>query len=540
MDKELIELKDRIINHGMFWGELNFPKGFYWDIREVVLHGKWLKIVAKRMWEKIKPHNIQLIFGTGSGATPLLSAIQMIASDEGIELQTLIVREERKNRNRKKIVEGTLPKEKIRAFFVDDMMNDGGTYHKICNTLMNETKNVEIIGCCTVVDKWSQTGSRRIIIHGKKFETIFSKHDFYTRIDPWVWEGKFESLIKGKRLFTKKIIKEQIWRCMDNNINMQHIKSPVLIDENNVYWATDYGKLMCHDLETGEPRWERQQKRIVIGKIINYPSIVNESIYVNGYDGISVKMDKRTGKIIWQTKLCHTFHSSITPDPIRNQLYTCTENGENLGYIVCLDSETGEPKWKYKTNNWIPCTPSIKENVVVTGTNNNIIYAVDAEKGKLLWNAATGVIRGKLTFFGENVASFDEQGIFRMHNMHNGKLIFERCFGKSFHSFLILDEKNDQLIFTNNTHDGYMFAIDKSGRQKWMVQLRGIQLWCPQLFNDEVLSVSYNGYLSKVCAVTGKKLACDFLNYKVSSPAVLNENYLAVNSLTQGLFVYRI
>ncbi len=66
MDKELIDLKNRIINHGMFWGEHNYPKGFYWDIREVVLQGKWLKIVAQKMWEKIKPHNIQLIFGTGS------------------------------------------------------------------------------------------------------------------------------------------------------------------------------------------------------------------------------------------------------------------------------------------------------------------------------------------------------------------------------------------------------------------------------------------------------------------------------------------
>ena len=540
MDKELIDLKNRIINHGMFWGEHNYPKGFYWDIREVVLQGKWLKIVAQKMWEKIKPHNIQLIFGTGSGATPILSAIQMIASEDGVELQTLIVREQRKDRNRKKIIEGTLPKQKVRAFFVDDMMNDGNTYYKIRQTLMKETNNVDIIGCCTVVDKWSQTGSRRIMIKGTKFETLFSKHDFYTRIDPWIWEGKFESVTSGKRLFTRKIIKKQIWRCMDNNINMQHIKSPVLINENNVYWATDYGKLMCHKLETGEPQWERQQKRIIIGKIINYPTIVGDSLYVNGYDGISLKMNKYTGEIKWQNKVCHTFHSSITPDPNRKQVYTCTENGEQIGYIVCLDSDTGIPKWKYKTNKWIPCTPNVKDNVVVTGTNDNVIHAVDAESGKLLWSAKSGMIRSKLIFFKETVVSFDERGMYRIHNMYTGELIFERCFGKSFHPNLVVDKLNDHIIFTNNTYDGYMFAIDQNGNQKWMVQLRGEQLWSPQLLNNRLLSVSYNGYLSMICASTGEKLACDFLNYKVSSPPAWNQDYLAVNSLTQGLFVYRI
>ena len=124
--------------------------------------------------------------------------------------------------------------------------------------------------------------------------------------------------------------------------------------------------------------------------------------------------------------------------------------------------------------------------------------------------------------------------------MYTGELIFERCFGKSFHPNLVVDKLNDHIIFTNNTYDGYMFAIDQNGNQKWMVQLRGEQLWSPQLLNNRLLSVSYNGYLSMICASTGEKLACDFLNYKVSSPPAWNQDYLAVNSLTQGLFVYRI
>lgn len=540
MDNELLQLKDRILNHGMFWGELSYPKGFFWDIREVVLQGKWLKLVAKHMWAKIKPHNIHLIFGTGTGAIPLLSAIQLIASEEGIEIQTLVVREEHKNRNRRKIIEGTLPKEKVRAFFVDDMMNDGGTFYKTKETLLKNTNNVEIIGCCTVVDKWSPTGSRRIMIRGMVFETIFLKHDFYTRIDPWIWEGKFESLIKGKRLFTRKIIKEQVWRCLENNINTQHIKSPVLIDETNVYWATDYGKLMCHNLLTGEPQWERQQKRIIVGKIINYPTIDGEHIYVNGYDGISLKLNKYTGKILWQNKVCPTLHCSPTIDRDRNHVYICTENGEALGNILCLDSDTGIPKWKYKTDTWIPCTPAVKDNVVVTGSNNNTLYALEANTGKLIWKNKISFLRSKVTFFNNNVCSFDELGMYRMHNMYTGELVFERCFGKSFHPHLVVDSNNNQIIFCNNSYDGYTFALDENGNQKWLTQMRGEPMWSPQLIDNKVLNVSFNGYLIMLDATTGEKLACDFLNYKVSSPIASNGEYMAINSLTQGLFVYRI
>lgn len=540
MDNELKELHNRILNHGMFWGELVYKKGFYWDIREVILQGKWLKTVATKMWHKIKPHNVQLIFGTGSGATPLLAAIQMIAAEDGIDLQTLIVREQRKDRNRKKIVEGTLPKTKVRGMFVDDMMNDGNTFYKVRDTLNKETKNVDIVGCCTVVDKWSPTGSRRIMIKGLVFETLFSRHDFYTRIDPWVWEGGFESLTKGKRLHTKKIIKEQAWRCLEENTNHHFIKSPPIIDGKNLYWSTDYGKIMCHDLVTGEPKWQRQQKRIFIGKMINYPTIVGDHIYVNGYDGICVKMNKHTGEVLWQTRVCYSLHCSPTYDPTTNRIYLCTENGAKIGHIMCLDADSGIPVWKHTTDAWIPCTPVVKDGIVVTGSNNNKIYAVDANSGELLWTQSSAFIRGKVAFFKDKVCSFDEEGMFRVNDLRTGELHFERCFGKSFHSHLVVDEANDQIIFANNTYDGFVIAIGIDGRQKWMTKLRGEQLWAPQLLNNELLNVSFNGYLSKLNATTGEKLACDFLNYRVSSPPTWDGEHLAINSLTQGLFVYRI
>jgi outer membrane protein assembly factor BamB/orotate phosphoribosyltransferase len=542
MDQELVELKSRILNRGMFWGEHNYPNGFYWDMREVILEGKWLKIVSQRIWDKIKKHQPELIFGTGTGAIPLLSAIQMIASDDGVELSTLIVRESRKDRNRRKIIEGTLPKTAVRSVFIDDMMNYGGTYEGVMKILEEEGVELNVVACGMVLDKWIPIGSRTLEANGIAVERIFTRHDIgVSRIDPWVWEGVFKSKLEGTRLFTRKIINRQAWRNMEANANFDYIKSPVVMDDENVYWSTDYGKLVCSSKKTGETKWELQQKRFVLGKIINYPWVDSEHVYVNGYDGVARKLDKKTGEVVWLNKVCSTIHSASVVDYDRGHVYLCTEYTPDKGSILCLDKETGIQKWKYEVDSWIPCTPNFKDGVVVAASNKNCLYAVNAENGELLWKYnTTDKVRGQVNFIGNRVCSFDESGMFRMNDIQTGELLFERCFGRSYHSFIKYDQQNHQIIFTNKSSDGYMIALAEDGTQRWLCNFRGEQLWSPQLFNNKILTVSYKGYLCVVDAKTGEKLACDFLNYKVSSPPAWDADYLAINSLSQGLFMYRI
>jgi hypothetical protein len=138
------------------------------------------------------------------------------------------------------------------------------------------------------------------------------------------------------------------------------------------------------------------------------------------------------------------------------------------------------------------------------------------------------------------VCSVDELGVFRMHNMRTGELLFKRCFGKTMHAYIVVDEINDQVLFVNQSLSGFMIALDSTGRQKWLTQMRGVQLWEPKIHGDAVITLSYNGYLCKLDLKTGAKLACDFLNYRVSSPPAWDGERLAINSLAHGLFMYKV
>jgi outer membrane protein assembly factor BamB/orotate phosphoribosyltransferase len=542
LSQELQDLKTKILNDGMFWGEHNFPTGYYWDLREVFLQGKWLRLISKLLWEKIQPYNPEVIYGNGIGSVPLLGAIQLIAHENGVEIDTLIIRDSQKDRNRQKHIEGVLPKENKRAIFIDDIMGYGNTFNFCQETLKENNVNVTTVACCVIVDRWTSTGSRRVRSQGIPVEFILTRHDLgSSRIDPWVWEGLFKSKLSGKRLFTKPVVAGQLWRNLEHNLNYNGIKSPMVFDDDRLYWSTDYGKLICTNINSGQEIWSFQQKKFIAGKIINYPYVDNNAVYFNGYDGISRKLNKMTGEIIWSTRVAQHVHSASVIDSEKNSVYVCTEYTEDKGSVVCLDKTTGHPKWKYYHDCWIPATPNFKEDVVITGTNNNKLIALNANTGELIWSFnLTDKFRGQVTFIEDRVCSFDESGMFRMNNYRTGELLFERCFGRGYHSYLKYDLVNDQIIFGNWATNSFLFALNSKGEEKWMCQLRGQQMWSPTIYGNKIFSVSQRGYLSTINSKDGEKLSCDFLNYLVGSPVAFNGTHVAINSLSNGLFMYKV
>ena len=64
--------------------------------------------------------------------------------------------------------------------------------------------------------------------------------------------------------------------------------------------------------------------------------------------------------------------------------------GSDDNHVYALDAETGELLWRFETRDVIRSTPTVTGGVVYVGSNDAHVYALDAETGGLLWKHDTG------------------------------------------------------------------------------------------------------------------------------------------------------
>ena len=64
--------------------------------------------------------------------------------------------------------------------------------------------------------------------------------------------------------------------------------------------------------------------------------------------------------------------------------------GSDDNHVYALDAESGELLWRFETDDVIRSSPTVAGGVVYVGSNDNHVYALDAETGGLLWSYDTG------------------------------------------------------------------------------------------------------------------------------------------------------
>ena len=64
--------------------------------------------------------------------------------------------------------------------------------------------------------------------------------------------------------------------------------------------------------------------------------------------------------------------------------------GSDDNHVYALDAETGELLWRFETGDVIRSSPTVTGGAVYVGSNDNHVYALDAESGELLWKHDTG------------------------------------------------------------------------------------------------------------------------------------------------------
>lgn len=176
--------------------------------------------------------------------------------------------------------------------------------------------------------------------------------------------------------------------------------APVETEDGLMLIATTYEGAMAFDATTGAAIWNR---RIEFG--LAPPVIVENSMVAAGYSGEVVKVNVSTGELEWT----HDFLSDAPPDPDgfdgqRARLgdrparpQNCSTDGKVVYFnvfdqcrIVGVDVETGERRASMLTQGWVSSRPVITDSRVITGSQDNHVYAMDQDMGHAVWKFKTG------------------------------------------------------------------------------------------------------------------------------------------------------
>jgi PKD repeat protein len=231
------------------------------------------------------------------------------------------------------------------------------------------------------------------------------------------------------------------------------------------------------------------------------------------YDDGGTKPD---GRLLWTYTTDGGVYSSPT---VTNGIVYF---GSNDNKLYALDAETGTYQWSYSTNHPVQSSPAVVNDVVYVGSSDNHVYAIDALTGAYIWDSTTGLwgitsspaIANGLVYIGGN-----DYKVYAFNVVTGAQIWSYQTNGSVQSSPAVADG-----ILYVGSFDGNLYALDAgTGAQIWRYLTGGIVTSSPSVVNGTVYigSSDYNVYA--LDARTGTYL----WNYSTggpvqSSPAVTN------------------
>ena len=529
MNNNLETLKRHLLNHGIIFGQHSPSQRSTWmvDVRQALLTGSVLNLTGQLLWHKIKKYNPEVLYGGGYGSLNIMLAIKSQAELDGYALDVIILRDRRKQHNRRRRIEGPDTRTNARAVYVDDLMNWGNNFRSVQREMLGEGRILNTVAVAVVFDFWTYSGTRRLEVTGTPVVRLFRRHDLgYTREDS----------------HCSPVTESVQWRNFSSNQwpSFGSKTRPSIIDDK-VYFGTDRHEVFCHDLHSGEIIWSWQgpqphrTKGLGAGFEFN-----NEYIYITSYDGSISVLNRHTGHLKWRRHLDMFMHGIPYIDKNRSKIYLGTEGGtwKERGDIICLDLITGDTLWRTPTQHVIPCSPNIINNLVICGSNDHHLYALDPDTGEPHWILThIGEVKGRVNQIGETLIAATEQGWLYGIDTEFGNIKWKRPCGRSTrHQFLPVHKKLKLTYVINE--DGFVIAYNENGDQIWARRLRASGSWNITLHGEELMVITREGHISILDVTTGEKIKNNKLNHKVGCPLDFNDNYIAVNTVSDGFFLY--
>ncbi|RUR67510.1 hypothetical protein EJP67_10635 [Variovorax guangxiensis] len=533
-------LRRQIYSTGMRFGEqLSF------DFRVLLTDAKNAQYAGVLMWELLRDFKPEVLVGPGFGSTPLLYGIAAAALNEGRNLQVLMVRDQRKDRNQKKWVEGNrFAANGKRAVFVDDFMKAGSALPLVKKALSADKVAVELRAVGLFFDMWEPLGSRQIGVSTAPVLALFTRHDIGLSRDCF---DAMPPLMKGG---APDFVSEEPrwWRFALNHATGYPTKcAPVIVDDA-VLVADDHSQVWRHHLQTGEIEWMTPSLARPKKGIVQLLQGVGRSVIYGCYDGTVTRLDATTGEPLWRRKIDSSIHATPCIDEVHQRVFINTEQwneGRPIGHLQCLDLETGRFLWKREHAWWPPGSSLLCPEVglVIAPCNDEALIALRTTTGELAWKTQTkGLVRGRPslveTSIGYLILTATERGHLECRNASNGALIWSVRYGEGlWHQFPLV--MNDCVIVMDGKWHISAFDVE-TGELRWLSRLRSPGCWQAVPYGRFCAVLSREGHLAVFDPQREIKVWEGKLPGTFHQPPTLRNGTLVAASNTSGLLAFDI
>jgi outer membrane protein assembly factor BamB len=311
-------------------------------------------------------------------------------------------------------------------------------------------------------------------------------------------------------------------------------KSSPIIHGNSILFGSDSGNFICLDKNTGAQRWYYNSKINHLKGILSSPAVSQGVVYYGAYNGVLYAIQIESGHELWKRKYCNWIGSS--PLIVGDILYVGLEfNGHPGGALIAIDKETTEIIWSFPLDNHLHGSPiySKDNDVIIIGTNDQMVYALDASTGEELQSCKTmGDVKYHAALKG-NVAVFGctEKYIYFWNYITGEMLHREETEGSVYTRPLIVD---DFVYVGSGDHN--MRIIDMKNYYVDKIMTGGPVFSSPSLIDGSVFFGSCDGWVYEIVHETKEALKHTYLGQKITTSIVADDSNLFVYTHENRLF----
>ena len=168
------------------------------------------------------------------------------------------------------------------------------------------------------------------------------------------------------------------------------------------------------DVETGEPVW-----RVATGSRVRASPerIADGIVAVGSTDGSVYALAVADGQLRWKRRTSSAILAAVAHDPTRHRVVAAGQDGS----VLCLDAGTGEVVWKAALG---------AERLVVIGTGQGRLHALDPETGEALWNVdADRGFDARPLVRGDHLVAPSFDGVVHLVGLADGTVLERRPLG---------------------------------------------------------------------------------------------------------------
>lgn len=264
-------------------------------------------------------------------------------------------------------------------------------------------------------------------------------------------------------------------------------------DERTLLVGNDAGAVLALDAEDGAHRWTLQTG----GKVRATPTVTNAHVYAVSDDGHAYKLDKRTGRVAWKSRIDTSDVPRVPSFEPKSKFDRYASSaierdgrvyvGGRDGGVSALDAASGKTLWRFATGDLVMGTPTVRGDLLLVGSFDKHVYALDAASGALRWKRDLGgVVPADVVVMDGRALVGTRAYDFIALDLHTGTPLWDEYVWFSWIESVPVVRKGHAYVGSSDALRLFAFDVG-SGARTWETRIPGYGWSKPALVGDAVV-----------------------------------------------------